>query len=834
MRKPLCMILTCLLLSMIFIGNLTSVMAEDTDVFGYTCSDSNTSEDVVFNWIEIADSNNQVLPPVPFVNERTVEDVPIGFTFSYYGREYTELSIGLNGLIMFEPQVSWFGYLENQPIMSDYDVNGFIAPYWDSISYTFDYSTYDYLAGTVNFETFGVAPNRYFVAEWSNLNNLLNGTSESEEAITFEAILYEGSNDILFQYSSFSVIAANGVSATVGIEDHSGADGLEYSYNQPVISPGLAIQFEYPVIHNDVSDVYASIAAPIGKEIGDDFQYLIYVGNLGSNVALNVQLNVTLPLDEDLVEFVEASDDGIYDPVKGVVSWDIGSLSEYPLGAANRTLEVHVSDNALLGSTIQSTANISTSSLEFNHDNNVDSVLTTINDLYLPPDVDVEGATGSLIDPPSVLSWTPTVFEYYEPEATSVDIIIHTNDENPDIVDSMLGPAPSWSYPIIFGEIERSGEITVTYVAHFPEQPEENVVFLLYVDPAGYIYDSETYERISGAVVWLQRPNGLGGWENVPTGLDPAVMDPDVNPLITGEDGRYKWDTLEGTYRVHVEASGYYPANSRIVDVPPPVTDLHVGLVRIPLPQENAFPEIRSVLVPVEPVAVNTLVSVSARFVDADIHDTHTAIWTWADGTSSKGTVTEENGVGVVSGGHIYLDAGVYDGLTLTVTDSNGGSVEYVVPEYVVVYDSSAGFVTGRGWINSPEGAYTIDPQLAGTANFGFVSKYQKGANVLTGNTVFEFKVADLKFHSTSYQWLVIAGAKAQYKGTGTINGEGSYTFMLTATDGKLKSELTPDTFRIKIWDSASGNIVYDNQLGLSDSSDPTTAIEGGSIVIHK
>jgi hypothetical protein len=50
---------------------------------------------------------------------------------------------------------------------------------------------------------------------------------------------------------------------------------------------------------------------------------------------------------------------------------------------------------------------------------------------------------------------------------------------------------------------------------------------------------------------------------------------------------------------------------------------------------------------------------------------------------------------------------------------------------------------------------------------------------------------------------------------------------MLSAIDG------TPDKFRIKIWDLASGSIVYDNQMGATDTSDPTTAISGGSIVVH-
>lgn len=57
---------------------------------------------------------------------------------------------------------------------------------------------------------------------------------------------------------------------------------------------------------------------------------------------------------------------------------------------------------------------------------------------------------------------------------------------------------------------------------------------------------------------------------------------------------------------------------------------------------------------------------------------------------------------------------------------------------------------------------------------------------------------------------------------------------MLTAIDGQINGGGGIDKFRIKIWDKSTGNIIYDNQLGGSDNENPTTAIGGGSIIIHK
>jgi hypothetical protein len=186
--------------------------------------------------------------------------------------------------------------------------------------------------------------------------------------------------------------------------------------------------------------------------------------------------------------------------------------------------------------------------------------------------------------------------------------------------------------------------------------------------------------------------------------------------------------------------------------------------------------------------------------------------WTFGDGESVDDAGATPD--------YSYSSAGIYD-VCLTVNDGFVDSDE--VCTIAVVYDPSAGFVTGGGWIWSPEGAYTADPDLVGKATFGFVAKYKKGATVPDGNTEFQFKAGDLNFHSSSYDWLVVNqnDSNAQFKGSGTINGEGDYKFMLWAGDKE------PDTFRIKIWEEIDDteNIIYDNGVAQE--------IGGGSIVVH-
>jgi len=246
----------------------------------------------------------------------------------------------------------------------------------------------------------------------------------------------------------------------------------------------------------------------------------------------------------------------------------------------------------------------------------------------------------------------------------------------------------------------------------------------------------------------------------------------------------------------------------------------------------NVDPLITSLILPEEPVRVNEEITLLATFIDPGIYDTHTAEIDWGDGIS-EGFIEEEDGSGTVYDSHSYSAPGVYT-VSLTVTDDDGGS-DTMIYRYIVVFDPEEGFITGGGWIDSPEGAYPADATLTGKATFGFIAKYKKGQSTPTGNTEFQFHVAGLTFHSVSYEWLVITSHKAMYKGIGTINGDGCYGFMISVVDEALTSSTDVDQFRMKIWDTNNDDeIVYDNNIGADDADIPSTALDGGQIVIHK
>jgi hypothetical protein len=253
-----------------------------------------------------------------------------------------------------------------------------------------------------------------------------------------------------------------------------------------------------------------------------------------------------------------------------------------------------------------------------------------------------------------------------------------------------------------------------------------------------------------------------------------------------------------------------------------------------PAPVDSAGPVISGLAVSPNPVAVNTPVLIAAIADDSQTGGSNVAAaeYSIAAGpfNSMSGSFNSSSVVDVFASLPTIANAGVYTVCT-RATDSVG-NVGDMTCTPLPVYDPSAGFVTGGGWIVSPVGAYTPDVSLSGKATFGFVSKYQNGASTPTGNTQFVFHAARMLFSSIDYEWMVISGARVQYKGTGTVNGAGPYRFLLSAIDGQLLGGNSPDRLRLKIWND--NDIVYDNQMGAQDVDDPATVLGGGSIVIHK
>jgi hypothetical protein len=261
----------------------------------------------------------------------------------------------------------------------------------------------------------------------------------------------------------------------------------------------------------------------------------------------------------------------------------------------------------------------------------------------------------------------------------------------------------------------------------------------------------------------------------------------------------------------------------------PQITELTGTIFAMALVQAS----IDSVQGPAAPVPAGTATDWTVEFYAMGLQARQRVTFFWGDAAGSSTSVTPAT-PGIVTATHTYAEPGVYTVKIRVVDGENQESATYY-HRYAVVYDPEGGFVTGGGWITSWPGAFLANPELTGKAIFGFNSRYQRGASVPTGQTQFEFQTAGFTFKSTAYEWLVVSGARAQYKGVGKVNGAGDYGFLLTATDGQISGGGGTDKFRIKIWDRTTDLIVYDNVPGEEDDLDNANPqiLGGGNIVIH-
>jgi uncharacterized repeat protein (TIGR01451 family) len=378
-------------------------------------------------------------------------------------------------------------------------------------------------------------------------------------------------------------------------------------------------------------------SAPAFHENATEMNYTLFYRNQGTGTAADVVLTEYLPPS---VEFVSGTNYPVYDDTERTVTWYLGSLISGATG--NQSLTVHIPSSVSYGTVLTNTANITTITPESRYDDNTASVNTTVRKLGLPPGVSVSpsvpGPWGEIC-----VDWRDTVtFSYNQticPPETPVSILIHIDDGGPDITAPMTGGPQYWSYTTSF--YPRYGSARVTYET--PGCIISGITFNLKVDPAGYVYDTVSGNRIAGAEVMLQWPDEEGNWVNVPTGLCSPPMEPDQNPLTTNASGQFQWDVEEGSYRVYADTDGYAPAASTMVNSPPQFSDLAIGL---------------------DPTTGN--IWVSSTPTGADIY---------LDG-SDTGFVTPHELAGVSAGQHeLVLRLAGYQNYNATVTVTAGHTV---------------------------------------------------------------------------------------------------------------------------------------------------------------
>ena len=165
-------------------------------------------------------------------------NLPIGFSFFYWGKEYTNFGVSINGWIGF-PEAYGKQY-ENADFPTTSKLNGLIAAFFDDLITHVDGEQ----EGVIRYLTIGNddEKNRKLVIQYNDM--YFFGTKIPMG--TFEIILFENTNEIKFQYRYLKVEGAERSlwnSATIGIDDPNSDDYIRYSFNQASLNEKQAISF---------------------------------------------------------------------------------------------------------------------------------------------------------------------------------------------------------------------------------------------------------------------------------------------------------------------------------------------------------------------------------------------------------------------------------------------------------------------------------------------------------------------------------------------------------------------------------------------------------------
>ena len=218
------------------------------DRYGYTCEGA-----AAYAYIDAA-------TPTGLVADDDVVRLELPFPFTFYGVTYDALNAASNGNLQFTTRSPVYRAACARPVAGMGDL---IAPYWADLDLT--------NAGALETAIIGEAPARVFVIEWDDAP--LYGP-DLEDRVTFEAQLFETTNDIVFLYADPTTVAGgNGGAAAVGIQSERLELALTYSCQQAVLpSPG-GLRLVHPAEPNlragepedEPAAVGPTVAAPQAK-----------------------------------------------------------------------------------------------------------------------------------------------------------------------------------------------------------------------------------------------------------------------------------------------------------------------------------------------------------------------------------------------------------------------------------------------------------------------------------------------------------------------------------------------------------------------------------------
>ncbi|GJQ63062.1 MAG: hypothetical protein SCALA702_21150 [Melioribacteraceae bacterium] len=225
------------------------------DLFGYEWIDSDEPNGPEYVWEDISSTGTAVTDWAPTgtfdpLDEGKAGPYDLGFDFKFYGEVQTSVYFSSNGFITFNDFNE--NTYSNDDIPNSDVPNNMIAGFWDDM---------DGDEGTVYYK----AEANRFIVQFTNWKKYF-GTG----AITFQYVLNKNGK-IQVYYNSVDLDVT---SATIGIENNGGDDGLQVSYNSSYVTAEKALQIsaepDWLAIGNQGGTLYNGQQVAVILELNSD------------------------------------------------------------------------------------------------------------------------------------------------------------------------------------------------------------------------------------------------------------------------------------------------------------------------------------------------------------------------------------------------------------------------------------------------------------------------------------------------------------------------------------------------------------------------------------
>ncbi len=321
--------------------------------FIYDVTDTAYPDCPTYDWIEIHPSQGGSGSLITGLNDQgisgdegdqvgstVVQVIDLPFNFGFYGVEYDQITVCVNGFIAMGASEN--GEFRNYRLPGAMGPSPMIAAFWDDLTLRGDAGIYRYYNSNEH----------YFVVEYYKMRNGYDlNTEETFQVIFYDPMFYPtglGDGMIKIQYKVFNNIDVGGGGyspvhgnySTIGIKDHTNTRGLEYTYNNqypptaaPLSNNKALMITTMPVLHQNAHLVIGELIVSDSNgngivEPGETAELGIKLNNIGINDATEVQLvgavsnpNVTVINNTSAYNNIEGSNYGInISPLKFQIS----------------------------------------------------------------------------------------------------------------------------------------------------------------------------------------------------------------------------------------------------------------------------------------------------------------------------------------------------------------------------------------------------------------------------------------------------------------------------------------------------------------------------------